>query len=310
MNLINRVDLGNGRTKGLLPVKDGDGIAVWSVQGKDEGPVLVLTAGVHGCEYVGIVALRRLYEMLNPMELHGRVIILPLVNREGFHAGSRQVVPSDGKNLNRIFPPAENGTRADNIAQAIVQHIYPKADFLLELHGGEITEAMTPLVFYPATAAPAVAECARNAANHLKVDYRIPSTAQNGLYSYAAQLGVPALLMEVGGMGLWTEEQVSMELSSIQNLMGYLGMLPLTEKYPNQKETQKICYAEAGHTGFWIPAISLGDTVCKGETLGVIENLDGHIVEAVRAEWDGIILYYCLSLGVSRGDNLVTYGQV
>lgn len=68
------------------------------------GKTLVVTAGVHGCEYVGIETLNQLKKELNPAALSGRVILLPLVNPEGFYHGSKQTIPADGQNLNRMFP--------------------------------------------------------------------------------------------------------------------------------------------------------------------------------------------------------------
>ena len=273
-------------------------------------PTLVLTAGVHGCEYVGIMTLRRLFAQLAPAQIRGRVILLPLVNSEGFYAGSKQVVPSDGKNINRVFPPPEKGTMAQEIARTVVEQIYQEADFLLDLHGGDVNEAMTPLVFYPATAAPEVTAQAREAAQHLEVLYRIPSTAQNGLYSYAAQCGIPALLMEVGGMGLWTEEQVELELRSIQSLMGYLDMGPTPVKNSRQQETMEMCYTEADTPGLWFPEVKAEQLISAGQMLGRIEDLEGRILQTIHARWDGMALYHTVSLGVTTGDALVAYGKI
>ena len=309
MKLTKLRELGNGRAKGVLPVSGGEGLPVWSLRGRQDGPTLVLTAGVHGCEYVGILALRRLFDSLETASLRGRVLLLPLVNGEGFFTGSKQVVPSDRKNLNRVFPPPPDGTRTERVAQAVVEQVYPQADFLLDLHGGDVNEAMTPLVFFPASAPNDVAEQARSAAKHLEVDYRIPSTAQNGLYSYAAQTGIPALLMEVGGMGLWLREQVELELRSLQSLMGFLGMGPQAVENLAQEEARRMCYAEASGRGLWLPQVAPGQRVCTGEVLGTVEDLDGQELETIRAQWDGIVLYHTLSLGVSGGDMLVTYGQ-
>ena len=310
MQITDRKEWEAGRITGTLPVQGGPGLPVWMICGASDGPTLVLTAGVHGCEYVGIMTLRRLFAQLAPAQIRGRVILLPLVNSEGFYAGSKQVVPSDGKNINRVFPPPEKGTIAQEIARTVVEQIYQEADFLLDLHGGDVNEAMTPLVFYPATAAPEVTAQAREAAQHLEVLYRIPSTAQNGLYSYAAQCGIPALLMEVGGMGLWTEEQVELELRSIQSLMGYLDMGSAPVKNNRQQEAEEMCYAEAEVSGFWFPEIKTEQKISAGQMLGRIENLEGRILQTIRARWDGMALYHTVSLGVTTGDALVAYGKI
>lgn len=310
MQLIDKKELENGRITGTLPVRGSRGLPVWMICGASDGPTLVLTAGVHGCEYVGIVTLRRLFAGLAPTRIRGRVILLPLVNSEGFYTGSKQVVPSDGKNINRVFPPPAEGTIAQEIARTVVEQIYPEADFLLDLHGGDVNEAMTPLVFYPATAAPAVTAQARAAAQHLEVTYRIPSTAQNGLYSYAAQCGIPALLMEVGGAGLWTEQQVELELRSIQSLMGYLGMGFAAVPNNQQQEMAKMCYVEANTSGLWFPRIKPEQRISAGQTLGTIEDLAGHTSHIIRACWDGIILYHTTSLGICACDPLIAYGRL
>lgn len=309
MNLYNLQVLDRGRSKGLLPVAHGDGLPVWTVEGAAPGPTLVLTTGVHGCEYVGIVTLRRLFAQLDSSALRGRVVMLPLVNGSGFYAGAKQIVPEDGKNINRVFPPPADGTRAEQIARAIVEQVYPEADFLLDLHGGDVNEDMTPLVFFPSQASAAVNDAARAAARHLEVAYRVPSTAKNGLYSYAAQQGIPAMLMEVGGLGRWTEEQVALELRSIQSLMGRLRMGSAPCPNHGQVEMGRMCYEETDTAGLWFPRCAVGQTVRQGQTLGVLETLDGTTIRTVQAQWDGVVLYHTVSLGVAPGDALVAYGQ-
>lgn len=309
MQITVRKEIEAGKSTGILPVGSGVGLPVWIIQGASEGPTLVLTAGVHGCEYVGVMTLRRLFFHLSPLQLRGRVILLPLINGDGFYAGSKQVVPSDGKNINRVFPPPKEGTMAQEIARTLVEQIYPEADFLLDLHGGDVNEAMTPLTFFPATAAPDVTHTAQIAAQYLEVPYRIPSTAKNGLYSYAAQCGIPSLLMEVGGMGLWTEDQVELEQRSIRSLMGHLGMGSVPVRNTVQKEIVEMCYVDAAVQGLWFPSVKTGQIVSAGELLGVVENLYGEVLQTIRAQIDGIVLYHTISLGVTAGDSLVAYGR-
>ena len=84
----------------------------------------------------------------------------------------------------------------------------PEADFLLDLHGGDWNEELAPLVFFPCGAGQTVEQETRRAAQALSVSMRVCSTARNGLYSWAAQKGIPALLLERGGNGRWTPEEV------------------------------------------------------------------------------------------------------
>lgn len=88
-----------------------------------------MTAGVHGCEYVGIETLNRLKKELDPIDLSGRIILLPLVNPEGFYMGSKQIIPADGQNLNRTFPGDPEGTFPAVLQSSLKKHCILKLIF-------------------------------------------------------------------------------------------------------------------------------------------------------------------------------------
>ena len=105
-------DVSPGEKKWVeIPVPGGEVLRGMCLRGASSGPRLVVTAGVHGCEYVGVEALRRLIKELEPGEMKGSVFLLPLANPQGFYAGAKQVVPEDKVNLNRAFPGSAPGQR-------------------------------------------------------------------------------------------------------------------------------------------------------------------------------------------------------
>ena len=108
-----------------IPVKGGQPIQGIRLVGKKAGKTLVVTAGVHGDEYVGIQAVRELLAQLSPGELSGQVIFVPVVNAGGFFAGTYRV-PEDGENLNRCFPGAKGETYTWNMASALEAALYPR----------------------------------------------------------------------------------------------------------------------------------------------------------------------------------------
>ena len=110
-----------------LPVPDAPSLNALCLCGAAPGKTLVVTAGVHGCEYVGIQALRRLAADLDPARLSGNVILLPLANPSAFYAGAKQVVPEDGVNLNRAFPGNSAGPLSARLAFALETALYPEA---------------------------------------------------------------------------------------------------------------------------------------------------------------------------------------
>ena len=207
-----------------LPVPGGAPLEAWLLCGAHPGKTLVVTAGVHGCEYVGILALQKLVETLDCATLYGQVILLPLVNSKGFFAGVKQLNPADSKNLNREFPGKADGTETQRMAWTIEKLLYPEADFLLDLHGGDWNEELAPLVFFPCGAGQKVEQETRRAAQALSVSMRVCSTARNGAYSWAAQKGIPALLLERGGNGRWTPEEVDADCEDVLRLMNHLGI--------------------------------------------------------------------------------------
>ena len=179
-----------------IPVPDAKPIDAMLCCGMQEGKTLIVTAGVHGCEYVGMgEEARRLAEELDPAQICGNVILLPLVNAEGFQ-GAKQVVPEDNENLNRVFPGEKGGTLSRRIAYAVESSLYPCGDFLIDLHSGDCNESLFPLVFFPSAGKKEVNDRALEAAKWLSVPYRVKSVAKNGLYSWAVQKELPSLLIE------------------------------------------------------------------------------------------------------------------
>lgn len=296
------------KKRAFLPAEGIPPLEVFLFCGAFPGSTLVVTAGVHGCEYVGIEALRRLSGELQPEQMHGNVILLPMVNPEGFYAGAKQVVPSDGINLNRAFPGDPNGSMSARIAAAIEQLVYPYADLLVDLHSGDCNERLCPLVFCPAAGKAAVNECAAAAARVLNVPYRVRSTAKNGLYSWAVQCGIPALLVERGEQGSWSEEEVGLCMQDVRALLIHLHILAGTAPAPKQTEMAQMVYEEAPFDGFWYPQTAAGAYFLQDDLLGRLQHTDGTVQE-VRAAFAGVTLYYTTALGVRAGDSLVAYGS-
>lgn len=295
-----------------LKVTDQTSIRVWVIEGKEPGKTLVVTAGVHGCEYIGMEALRQLGQELEPENMSGRLILIPVVNEAGFYAGARQVNPFDGKNLNREFPGKEDGTVTQRIAKVLEQEIYPVADFLMDLHGGDVNEKATPFVYFPYETEEGVRDQSRGGAASLSLPYRVRSSAKNGFYSWAAQCGIPALLLERGGQGMWSEREIEAYKENVLELMAHLKMTEMKKNVPEeQEEISQSYYLEAPERGFWYPAVKeAGQIIKKGELLGQLKSMDGRLIASYYAEAKSVILYYTVSLGVQAGDPLIAYGSL
>ena len=105
------------RATGTLTVPAGvdaaSSLAVILINGAKPGPTLALVAGSHGTEYASIVALEKLSDSIDPAQLTGAVIIVPLVNPASFAQKVPHLNPVDGKNMNRFYPGKADGTQTE-----------------------------------------------------------------------------------------------------------------------------------------------------------------------------------------------------
>jgi len=166
------------------------------------GPRLTVLAGVHGCEYAPMAAVRRWTRALAGRELQGSVRAVPVLNLPAFRARSPFVVPDDGKNLNRCFPGDPAGTVAERLAHAAFTQLIEGSDALVDAHAGDMVEALEPFALYDAGASE---DRAREMAAAYGLGYVIrqapgPDRAVGGTTSTAAaEIGIPAIIAEAGG---------------------------------------------------------------------------------------------------------------
>lgn len=292
-----------------IKIEEGQPIDAIRIVGNTEGKRLVVTAGVHGDEYVGIQAIREILEELKPQKLAGQVIFVPVVNRDGFYEGT-YLVPEDGENLNRCFPGSQKKSLTWRMAYALEQTLYPNADFLLDLHSGSSYESMEPLAFFPVDAGEMIASFTRNAARRLSLSYMVQSYAKDGLYSWAAQCGIPAILIERGGKGIWSSEEVAACKENIYQIMNFLGLYSYSRQEKAPVEIWEAHYEAAVTCGYWYCNKTPGASFTKDEMLGCLMNDEGQIRQEIRAPFDGVVLYHTNALGVKAGMPLIAYGKI
>jgi len=125
-------------------------VPVVEAAGSGHGPKLTVIAGVHGCEYASMAAVRQWSAGLSGLDLRGSVRAVPVLNLPAFRARSPFVVPEDGKNLNRCFPGDPDGTLADRLAHATFTQLIAGSDALIDAHCGDLPEALEPFTLYEA----------------------------------------------------------------------------------------------------------------------------------------------------------------
>ena len=257
---------------------------------------MLITAGVHAGEYVGIQAAIELAQKLKIEKVTGTVIIIKVLNRPAFEARKGSMGLIDGKNLNREFPGNPDGTEMERLAWAVSQELQPVADYYIDLHSGDDYEKLTPYVYYAGAAAEEVVSFSRQMAEQVDVPYMVKSNvASGGSYNYAASQGIPSILIERGGMGDWTYEEVRSTRRDVRNILCHLGIYQGLKDFRTYYplDVADIRYQDAEENGLWYPFKKVGDMIQEGDILGEVRDYEGNVKEVSVAEFDGVLLYQC-----------------
>ena len=321
---IGHVTAAPGATaSGVLPVPGQHGeagtiVPISIIHGTGPGPVLQLTAGVHGMEYAPIVALQRLRTSIDPATLRGTIVMVHIANMPSFLGRTIYYSPIDGKNLNRVFPGNASGTISDRIADVITREVIAKATHVLDLHGGDGNESLRPYSYWIATGAPDVAEASREMAlafglDHIVVDHERPTNPAASMYlsNTAITRGKPAVTTECGCLGEVSDDAIALIERGVAGVMRHLGMHesgPPPAAKPMWVTKDRVLRASA--TGIFTPAVHREQHVRQGALIGTIKDFHGHVLEEVHSPFDGEVLYVVATPPVSEGEPLAMVGNL
>jgi predicted deacylase len=281
----------------------------FEARGEKDGPHVALIGGIHGCEYSSMAAVTRFMNELDASQLAGSITAVPVVSMQSFEGRSPFVVPEDGKNLNRAFPGTYEGTYTDALARAVFDELIAPADALLDLHGGDLVEALEPFAIYDPGPAE---EQARALAVAFGLPYVVreePGELGGMTCSAAAAAGIPAVIAEAGGCGQLDEEAVAMLVRGVRNALRSLGMLPgEVERTDGQKLVGAFDWLRCRDVGFWESAVRAGDEVGEGQVLGRVKSLWGDVLEEIHAPRAGVVLFLTTSAAVADDGLLLGLG--
>ena len=281
----------------------GEEVPCIRARGAQDGPAVSLIGGIHGCEYSSIAAVTRVMRELDEGELSGSITAVPVVSMASFRERSPFVVPADGKNLNRTFPGDAGGSYTDRLAHNIFTQLIEPAGALLDLHGGDLVEALEPFALY-------ADETSRGIALAFGLPYVVASTdSLAGMTATAAaNAGVPAVIAEAGGIGQLEEAAVQMLAGGARSALRHLGVLPGEPDPPRSRDVGDFVWLRCQQAGFWAAAVKTGDEVETGALLGEVRDLYGDVIEEVRAPAPGVLLFLTTSAAVADDGLLLGLG--
>jgi len=264
-----------------------------------DGPRMVLVAGQHGDEWNGPWILHRLANELNPDEVRGTLVILPIANPLAFNEGSR-VSAVDSIDLNRTYGGGRPRKPTEHLGALLWRSVFSRADYLIDLHSGG------PGEYLPFAATPNGIDLELARALNLRFIHTPGQTKAGFLVNACQQAGVHALLIEVGGGRSLDQQYHGEVLDGLVNLMRTVGMLPGPPvRGPEPYVFHRKDIVSSPCAGFFQPVVELGQRVREGDCLGTITPiLAGEGLE-VTAPRDGIVLYLRREPSVGEQDSLV-----
>lgn len=271
------------------------------------GPTVLLMGGNHGDEYEGQIGLAKLIRKLQPKDIRGRVIVLPMTNFPAAMAGHR-VSPLDALNLNRTFPGDADGTPTEMIAHYVETVLLPMCNGVLDLHsGGRTLHYLASALIIGDPKKPDQKAVAALKAFGAPIGYITLAGDSRTSLAACARAGVTAVGTELGGTGQVTAETIRVAEAGIANMLAHYGV---TEKPASAPGTRLMGVVGTGDylysptRGWFEPHFDLGDTVRQGQVAGQVHFLDEPLREPVTLhfEADGLVICRRPPVPVERGD--------
>jgi predicted deacylase len=296
----------------------GTRIPVVVVNGIRPGPTLALVSGAHGTEYASIIALENLIQNIDPRDISGAVILVPLVNLGSFEKKVPHVNPTDGKSMNRFYPGNPNGTQTERASWMMTKEVVEKSDYLIDLHGGDLDESLRPYSYWSKTGDERLDTATRNMVLAFGLDHIIVVTdrpkdanASRYLDSTASTRGKPAIAVEAGASGTTEPDEIQALVDGCYNVMRFLKMLPgRATPIEHPVWIDKVSSVTSDVEGIFYPAVERGSYVAQGMKLGYVTDFFGKTLWEAHAPTAGVVLYVCSVPSMNKGDTIANIGQV
>jgi predicted deacylase len=293
-------------------------IPVVVVRGSKPGPVLALVSGAHGTEYASMIALEKLIPKLDPAQISGTVIIVPLVNIQSFLQKVPHINPVDGKSMNRFYPGKQDGTQTERASYLITRQVVERSDYLIDYHGGDLDENLRPYSYWPKTGNEKQDATTHDMVLAFGLDHIIVVTdrpkdanASRYLDNTASTRGKPAIAVEAGYSGTVEPQDVSALVNGTLNVMRYLKMLPGTATMVEHPVwIGKIDTISSDQTGVFYSVVNRGTYVEQGMKVGYVTDYFGNTIFEAHAPAAGVVLYICGVPSMKKGDTVANIGEI
>lgn len=291
-------------------------VPVMSICGEEDGPVLWINAGVHGEELSGIFVIQRLFNMIDPKDIKGTIIMSPGCNPLALR-GSNKFTVEDQLDMDQQFPGNPNGWLSEQMAYHFFKEIKDTANYFIDFHALGGVNAVPYTVF---KSLPQVDEQvnidARNMALLLGAEFNcfvdlstatgeLPGSTLGALDIQCALNGIPCFMAELGAGNRVLWESVDLGTNGVMNILKYLKMMEgELPEYHNQKIVTKRKFPCTHMGGLAVPCVKPGQVVKAGTKVAQVLNYFGEELEAMSFDED-VCLIGCLENPIAHSGKIV-----
>ena len=310
------------KSTGYLEVPAGvdaaTNIPVIVINGEKRGPILALVSGAHGTEYTSIVAIEKLIDVLDPSQIAGTVILVPLVNIQSFEQKVPHVNPIDNKSMNRFYPGRAEGTQTERASFLITKQIVDRCDYLIDYHGGDLDESLRPYAYWAPTGKQTQDQISKEMVLAFGLDHIIiwrdrPTdlSATRYLDNTSTARGKPSIVVEAGYAGVIEADDVALLVNGTLSTMRALKMLSGSPGFvENPVWLDRVVDVLSDGPGIWYPLVKRGTYIQQGMKIGFVTDYFGKVTFEARAPISGVILHVNAVPSLKKGDNIADIAAV
>ena len=275
-------------------------------RGLNDGPVLGLTAAVHGNELNGISVIHRLFKEVDIEELSGTIVAAPVVNVPGFNRKKRRF--NDSVDLNHIMPGKEDGNVSQIYAHRFFHRLVKHFDFLLDLHTASFGRVNSYYI-----RADMEDQVVNRFAILQNADIIVHNPPSDGTLRGAAdEIGIPAITLEVGNPNTFQRKMIRSGVEGVHNVLCELKMIDDEIIDPDKEavlcKKSKWLYTDRG--GLLSIHVDLRDIVEKGDHIATIQDVFGQKIKEYVAPFSGVVIGKSVSPVNQTGGRIVHLGII
>lgn len=308
--IINDVEIRPGETRSIdvniakLPSHSSIDISITVSRAEEQGPVLLLSGGLHGDEINGIEIVRRIIENEYNVPKRGTIICIPIINVFGFIHFSRNV--PDGKDVNRSFPGNKNGSLASRVANYLMRDVLPKIDYGIDFHTGGADRTN-----YPQTRGLFTNSKVKELADIFHAPFTLHSKYRpKSIRQSAAKLGKTILVYEGGESSRFDEFAIQQGINGALRVMKHFGMLEIEPEKPNFENVyfNHSSWIRARASGLFQTMVESGEKVRARQLLGNITDPFGDFTVPVKSTQSGYVIGLNNNPIIHQGDAIMHIG--